>query len=356
MQESYAAAWEALTHFPLTGTPIDVAPYGEGHINVTYLVVTDKKRYILQKMNRNVFPDSDALMRNISRVTAHLEGKGIETLHVVKTHEGDTYYRGEDYWRVYDFIEGTGTYQTAPDHRIFAAAARAFGHFQRHLADFEADTLSDAIPHFHDTPRRFETFCRAVEDDPCDRAKTAEAEIAFFLFRGDTFSCVRDGLADGTIPLRVTHNDTKLNNILMDAQTGDARAVIDLDTVMPGSLLYDFGDAIRFGASTAKEDEEDLSLVHFDIDLFRVYAEGYCAAVRDTLTPREADLMWYGAYLMTAECGMRFLTDYLLGDVYFRTHYPTHNLVRARTQIRLASEMWDRQEEMQAVISRIMKG
>ena len=356
MQEELSIARAALTHFPLEGDPRTVAPYGEGHINVTYLVVTDRKRYILQKMNRNVFPDSDALMQNISRVTAHLEAKGIETLHVVRTNSGESYYRGEDAWRVYDFIEDTVTYQTAPDHRIFAAAARAFGQFQRHLADFEAGTLSDAIPHFHDTPHRFEAFCRAVEADSCDRAKGAEAEIAFFLARKDTFSRVRDGIADGTIPLRVTHNDTKLNNILMDAATGEARAVIDLDTVMPGSLLYDFGDAIRFGASTAKEDEEDLSRVHFDIDLFRVYAEGYCDAVRDTLTPREAELMWYGAYLMTAECGMRFLTDYLSGDTYFRTHYPTHNLVRARTQIRLASEMWDLQEEMQAVVSRILKG
>lgn len=350
-------AWRALEAFPLLGEVKQVEPYGEGHINRTYLVTTDKTRYILQRMNQYVFPDSDALMDNICRVTDHLRKRGQGTLQVIYAKDGQPLHRIEGHaFRVYDFIEDSVTYQTASDLDAFRNVAYAFGAFQNALSDFDASCLSTPIQRFHDTPHRFETFLAALESDPKGRAAGCQEEIAFYLAQRDRLSLVVDGLSNGTIPLRVTHNDTKLNNILMDPITLQARAVVDLDTVMPGSMLYDFGDSIRFGASTAKEDEEDLSLVHFDIRLYEVYLEGYLAAVKDCITPREAELLWYSAYLLTTECGMRFLTDYLLGDVYFSTRYPEHNLVRCRTQMTLAREMWERQEEMLAISNRILYG
>ena len=214
--------------------------------------------------------------------------------------------------------------------------------------------LTEVIKRFHDTPNRFENFKKSLEADILGRAKECQPEIEFVLSHGDTYGKVMEGLADGSIPLRVTHNDTKLNNILMDAETDMARAVIDLDTIMPGSMLFDFGDSIRFGASTAAEDEKDLDKVHFDIELFRAYAEGYCGAVKNSITEKEAELLPYGAYLMTIECGMRFLADYLAGDTYFATKYEGHNLVRCRTQIRLASEMEASFDAMGAIIKEIL--
>lgn len=347
--------YEAIKQFQIDGEVLSIEPYGEGHINVTTLVTTTKKRYILQKMNTSIFPDSDGLMKNICSVTEHLKTRGIETLTVVKTIDGSPYLKGENCFRVYDFIEDTVTYQRVEDKEIFRNSGKAFGEFQNYLAAFDASGLTEIIARFHDTPKRFNDFKTALEKDVKDRAKTCEKEIAFALDRKDTFSKVVDGLKDGSIPLRVTHNDTKLNNILMDAKTGKARAVIDLDTIMPGSMLYDFGDSIRFGASTAAEDEKDLDKVHFSMELFQAYAEGYVGAVKESITQKEAELLGYGAYLMTMECGMRFLGDYLSGDTYFATKYPEHNLVRARTQFKLASEMEKQFNEMQKVVFAVLK-
>lgn len=340
--------------FALDGSIIDIVPYGEGHINVTFLVTTDKKRYIMQKMNTSVFSDPDGLMRNVCGVTEYLKAHGVETLNVVPMRNGDVYYKGDECFRVYDFIENTVTYQQAKDREVFKNVGKAFGEFQNELAGFDASKLTETISRFHDTPKRFGDFKAALEADVCGRAQGCQAEIDFILSREATFGTVMQGLRDGTIPLRVTHNDTKLNNILMDAKTGAARAVIDLDTIMPGSMLYDFGDSIRFGASTAAEDERDLQKVHFDIDLFRAYAEGFCGAVRDSITRREAELLPYGAYLMMMECGMRFLTDYLGGDTYFATKYGDHNLVRCRTQLKLASEMEQAFAEAGKIVAEIL--
>lgn len=340
--------------FALVGEIQSIEPYGEGHINLTLLVTTDKKRYIMQKMNTKVFTDAEGLMGNIYGVTKHLQARGIETLVVVPTLEGVPYLRGEDSYRVFDFIENTVTYQKVIDKEVFKNSGAAFGEFQNYLAEYDASTLVEVIKRFHDTPKRFADFKTALEADAMGRAKDCAPEIEFILSHADTYGKVMEGLADGTIPLRVTHNDTKLNNILMDADTGKARAVIDLDTIMPGSMLFDFGDSIRFGASTAAEDERDLSKVHFDIELFRAYAEGFCGAVKDSITAKEAELLPYGSYLMTIECGMRFLADYLAGDTYFATKYEDHNLVRARTQIRLASEMEAAFGEMGAIIKEIL--
>ena len=346
---------EVAAKFALEGEVTDIRPYGEGHINLTLLVTTTEKRYILQKMNTRVFPDPDNLMKNICGVTEHLKARGIETLNVVPTKAGESFLKEDACYRVYDFIENTVTYQTASSVDVFRNSGRAFGEFQNYLAEFDASKLTETIKRFHDTPKRFADFKAALEKDEFNRAKDCKEEIDFILSHENTYGIAMTGLKDGSLPLRVTHNDTKLNNILMDEKTGEARAVIDLDTIMPGSMLFDFGDSIRFGASTAAEDEKDLTKVHFDINLFKAYAEGYCGAVKDSITAREAELLPYGSYLMTIECGMRFLADYLSGDTYFATKYEGHNLVRCRTQIRLASEMEAQFEEMGKIIADILK-
>ena len=345
---------EVAEKFCIEGDIVDIQPYGEGHINVTLLVTTTVKRYLLQKMNVRVFPDPVSLMNNICGVTEHLTARGIETLEVIPTVDGKNFIHGEENYRMYKFIENTITYQTASDKNAFRNSGKAFGEFQNYLAEFDASKLVETIKRFHDTPKRFNDFKIALAEDKLGRAKTCKEEIDFILSHEDTYGIIMDGLKEGSIPLRVTHNDTKLNNILLDEKTGEARAVIDLDTVMPGSMLFDFGDSIRFGASTAAEDEKDLDKVHFDIELFKAYAEGYCSAVKDTITDREAELLPYSAYLMTIECGMRFLADYLVGDTYFATKYSDHNLVRARTQIRLASEHEKQFDEMKKIVFDIL--
>ena len=355
MTEKPKAPKEIAEQFAIIGTVQTICPYGEGHINDTYLVTTDKKRYILQRMNTHVFPDSVRLMQNVCAVTTHLKAKGVETLTVVPTREGKPFLQTDANWRLYDFIERTVTYQTVPDPAVFTDSGRAFGEFQNYLSDFDASVLFEVIPHFHDTPKRFGDFKEALCADRLGRAKECRPEIDCILSHEGTYGIAMEGLSNGTLPLRVTHNDTKLNNILIDAATGKARAVIDLDTVMPGSLIFDFGDSIRFGASTAAEDEKDLEKVHFSLPLFTAYAEGYCTAVKESITPREAELLPYGAFLMTIECGMRFLADYLAGDTYFATKYPEHNLVRARTQLKLAGEMEKAFPHMQERISTILK-
>ena len=341
--------------FALEGEIISIEPYGCGHINHTFLITTTEKRYILQAMNLSIFKDTDGLMRNILFVTEYLKKNGVETMTVVFTHDGKPYLDGEEKFRVYEFIENTVTYQTVTDAEVFKNSGRAFGEFQNHLAGFDASLLTKTIPNFHDTPKRYQAFLSALERDACDRARTCRDEIDFVISHADKISRVTDGIRDGRVPLRVTHNDTKLNNILMDADTGKARAIVDLDTIMPGSMLYDFGDSIRFGASTAAEDEPDLSKVHFDISLFKAYAEGFCPAVKDSITKAERDLLPYGAFIMTFECGMRFLTDYLEGDTYFGIKYPEHNLVRCRTQFKLAREIEESFDDMAQIIDEILK-
>ncbi len=335
-----------INKFDIKGEVVSVAPYGEGHINSTMLVTTNEKRYILQKINSSIFKDVQGLMDNVCHVTEFLSSMEIETLNVVHTKDGKNHLKADSYYRIYDFIENTITYQSVSDTKVFKNSGSAFGRFQNQLAKFDASVLVETIPDFHNTPKRYENFENALKSDICDRAKSCKEEIEFIVSHKDTYSKVTEGLADGSVPLRVTHNDTKLNNILMDADTKKARAIIDLDTIMPGSMLYDFGDSIRFGASTAAEDEKDLDKVHFDISLFEAYASGFCPEVKDSITEREVELLPYSAYLLTIECGMRFLTDYLSSDTYFATKYPEHNLVRARTQIKLASEMEASFDEM----------
>ena len=341
---------EIANKFAIDGEILNVTPYGEGHINATYLVETSGKRYILQRINDYVFPDVNGLMNNICGVTRYLMDKGVETLSVVYTKTGAPFYKDEKYYRVYDFIENTVTLQSVTDKKIFKNIGYAFGAFQNQLAGYDAKSLVEVIPHFHDTPKRYDNFIAALNEDVEERARTCAEEIQFMLDRKDTLSKITSGLQDGSLPLRVTHNDTKINNILVDAESGKARSVIDLDTVMAGSMLYDFGDSIRTGAATAKEDESDLSKVGIDLGLFKAYAEGFCSAVKTSITAKEKELIPYSVYLMTFEVGIRFLTDYLAGDVYFHTAYSNHNLVRARNQIKMVKEIEKNMDKMAEII------
>ncbi len=338
-----------INEFNIEGKPITLEPYGEGHINRTFLLTTDKKRYILQMINSEIFKDIPSLMANICHVTEYLRSIGAETLTVVHTHKGESFVKKDKYYRMYEYIENTVSYQTVTDREVFKNSGSAFGSFQNQLAAFDATVLVETIPNFHNTPKRYESFTEALKADIWGRADSCREEIEFICAHNGTYSQITEGLANGAIPLRVTHNDTKLNNILIDAESGRARAIIDLDTVMAGSMLYDFGDSIRFGASTASEDEQEIDKVHFDISLFEAYTAGFLREVRDSITEAELELMPYSAYLLTIECGMRFLTDYLSGDTYFATKYQGHNLVRARTQLKLASEMEQQLEQMSQI-------
>lgn len=351
---------EATGQFCVEGTPAECRRYGSGHINDTFLLRTGDGEqdhfYILQRMNTHVFHDPKGLMKNISGVTTYLREQIVrtggdpqrETLTLVRTKAGEDYYVDSlgSWWRMYLLIPDAVGYDTAEKEGVFYQSAKAFGHFQRLLDQYPVSLLTETIPDFHNTPKRFETFCRAVEEDVCGRAQDVGSEIAFFMDRKGEMSLVMDQLERGEIPRRVTHNDTKLNNVLIDIHTGQAVCVIDLDTVMPGTAVFDFSDSIRFGANTAAEDEKDLSKVSLSLPLYETYAKGFLEGCGGSLTDAEVRLLPWGAKIMTLECGMRFLTDYLEGDKYFRIHRPGHNLDRARTQIALVADMERKWDEM----------
>ena len=343
----------AAAMFDFGGEVISVVPYGNGHINDTYAVTCSlaggSVRFILQRLNPVVFPDRAGLMRNMIAVTGFLRKAVIrdggdperECLRLIPLKDGSPYLTDEsgDVWRATQFIENTDAYLVAESPEMFASAGEAFGKFMARLGGFDASSLFEVIPRFHDTPDRYARFLASLERNAAGRMDEAKDEIAFVRERGEGCSVITDALERGEVPVRVTHNDTKLNNVLIDTATKEAVCVIDLDTVMPGSMLYDFGDAVRVGCSTAKEDERDLSLVDFDLGLFRAFTEGYLAGAGRSVTAAELGLLPDAARLMTFECGMRFLTDFLDGDTYFKTAYPEHNLVRARTQFKLVRTM-----------------
>lgn len=343
----------AAAMFDFGGEVTSVVPYGNGHINDTYAVTCSlaggSVRFILQRLNPVVFPDRAGLMRNMIAVTGFLRKAVIrdggdperECLRLIPLKDDSPYLTDEsgDVWRATQFIENTDAYLVAESPEMFASAGEAFGKFMARLGGFDASSLFEVIPRFHDTPDRYARFLASLERNAAGRMDEAKDEIAFVRERGEGCSVITDALERGEVPVRVTHNDTKLNNVLIDTATKEAVCVIDLDTVMPGSMLYDFGDAVRVGCSTAKEDERDLSLVDFDLGLFRAFTEGYLAGAGRSVTAAELGLLPDAARLMTFECGMRFLTDFLDGDTYFKTAYPEHNLVRARTQFKLVRTM-----------------
>lgn len=347
-----------LKQFSFGGEIGDPHPHGNGHINDTFLVETNDtppKKYILQKVNGNVFKKPVQVMKNIEKVTAFLKIRADserEVLSLVPTLNGDIYSEDEngDVWRVYKFIENSICLDEVENPDDFYECAYAFGSFQKNLSKFPADTLYETIPDFHNTPSRYGDFLRAVSEDKSGRAANVKREIEFIKVRQDFYSCLIDAEKRGDLPLRVTHNDTKSNNVMLDKTTRKALCVIDLDTVMPGYSVTDFGDAIRFGASTAAEDEKDLSKVHFDIELYKAYLKGFLDGCGGKLKPNEIMLLPEGAKMMTIECGMRFLGDYINGDTYFKTAYPEHNLVRARTQLKLVEEMEAQWEDMKKAV------
>lgn len=275
-----------------------------------------------------------------------------ESLTIVRTKSGETFFQQSDdaYFRVYIFIENTVAYQTVSNPKDFYYSAIAFGNFANLLAEFDASKLYETIPNFHNTVKRFNDFKTAVANDSFGRKKECEEEIKFIMDREHYYSKIVDMLASGEMPLKVTHNDTKLNNVLLDEKTGEPVAVIDLDTIMPGSICYDFGDSIRFGCNPCAEDEEDLSKVNFRMDLYKVYLDGYLTALKDSITQVEKDNLALGAIMMTIECGMRFLADYLSGDTYFKTTRPKQNLFRCRTQLKLVKDMEAVFDELNALV------
>lgn len=357
---------EAIDGFKLPGELKECIRYGSGHINDTYRLTYETpqgtKRYILQRMSKSIFKKPVELMENVSGVTAWLRKKIIEnggdpereTLTLVKSNDGLPYFVDStgEYWRVYLFIEGATCYDAVKDDNDFYQSAVAFGHFQRLLADYPAETLHETIKDFHNTPDRLEKFKKAVAEDICGRAASVQKEIDFILEREELTHALYDLQLDGRLPLRVTHNDTKLNNIMLDDETGKAICVIDLDTVMPGLTANDFGDSIRFGASTALEDEQDLSKVSCDLHLFDVYARGFIEGCGGALTDLEIDMLPMGAILMTFENGIRFLTDHLEGDHYYHIHRKGHNLDRCRTQLTLVKDMQEKLPQMNAIIQK----
>ena len=317
---------------------------------------------ILQRMNRGIFTKPVELMENIVGVTSYLRKRIIEnggdpereTLNIIPAKDGKPYFvdsKGE-YGRSYKFITDAKCCDQVEKPEDFYESALAFGNFQRLLADYPADTLHETIRGFHDTHARLEVFRQAVEKDVCGRADSVQKEIEFVLIREDVANVFGKLQENGEVPLRVTHNDTKLNNIMIDKATGKGICVIDLDTVMPGLAMNDFGDSIRFGASTAAEDEQDLTKVSCSMDLFEIYVKGFLEGCGGRLTPREVELLPMGAKVMTYECGMRFLTDYLEGDHYFKIHREGHNLDRARTQFKLVEDMENKWDTMMEIVRR----
>lgn len=356
---------EIINQFDFNGEFIHIEPLGQGHINSTYAVYFRREtvppiRYVLQRINTSILKNPLALMKNIEGVTNHLRKKIMEaggnpdreTLTIVKTKDGQLFYEDGDKecWRAYLFIDDATCYQSAEKPGLFYNSAKAFGRFQKLLSDYPAETLSETIEKFHNTVNRYKNFEKAVQEDKMGRAKDVQKEIEFVKARKDDCGIVLDLIDKKEIPLRVTHNDTKLNNIMMDNETNEGICVIDLDTVMPGSVFYDFGDSIRFGASSALEDETDLSKVYMDINLFEEYVEGFLSEAGETLTKKEYELLAFSAKLLTLECGIRFLTDYLEGDTYFKIHREHHNLDRARTQFKLVADMEEKMEMMNEIV------
>lgn len=334
-----------------------------GHINSTYVLVFSEnglqKKYILQKINTYIFKDPESLMHNIVGVTSHLRkrlaaaGKDPTrgTLTFLSCADGSNFFRDESdgCWRMYHYIDKVYTCNVIDSEEVFFNAGKAFGEFQRQLADYPMDTLKETIPNFHNTYSRFLDFKKAVDDNAAGRADNVRDLIDFALAREADTHILLDLTEKGELPLRVTHNDTKLNNILFDKKTDSSICIIDLDTVMPGLSLYDFGDSIRFGANTAAEDEPDTSKVSLSLPLYKAYVEGYLLAAKTSLIAREIEYLPFSAKLMTYECGIRFLGDYLNGDVYFKTAYPEHNLVRAKTQFALVADIEKKLDEMQKI-------
>ena len=352
-----------IEEFNIKGNFTGYETINNGHINSTYNIAFDNngaiEKYVLQKINTNIFTDPDKLMSNIVGVTNYIaekydnmgEDSSRRTLKFIPCTNGKYYYRDSDNscWRLYHFVDDVYTCNKIDSNEVFENAGIAFGDFQNILADYDSASLYETIENFHNTVSRFADFKKAVEEDKVGRLKNVEEEVKFAMDREKDAHVLVDLISEGKLPLRVTHNDTKLNNILFDNQTNKGICIIDLDTVMPGLSLYDFGDSIRFGANTAAEDEKDVSKVSLSLSLYESYVKGYLSSAKDALTDCEKEYLPFSAKLMTYECGIRFLMDYLNGDTYFKTSYDDHNLVRAHTQFALVADMEKKMDDMIAI-------
>ena len=338
-----------------------------GHINDTFIVEFEceegkKSKYVMQRINTNIFTEPEKVMENIENVTMHIKNK-LESedgdsergvLELIRTTDGNSFYKDSagNYFRAFKFINGAKTYQKVENPKHMYECGTALGKFQKQLSDFPVDKLHETIKDFHNTKQRYETFLKALKDDKECRAESIRSEIDFLMSRCEEMSKLVNMIDDGLLPIRVTHNDAKFNNIMIDNITEKAVAVIDLDTVMPGLALYDFGDSIRSGATTALEDEKDLSKVNFDFEIFENYTKGYLEEFKDNLTKLEKDNLAFSAKIITMECGMRFLTDYLNGDVYFKIQREGHNLDRARNQFKLVCDMENNMDKMRDIVNK----
>lgn len=348
--------------FKVKGNLVSVNEYGNGYINDTFLVETkngsNPEKYILQRINHKVFFDIEALMNNIEKVTSFVLGKYPDTVlqQIIKTNDNKNYFFDKinnAYWRVFSFVDDSVTHEYITDVNQFYEAGIAFGLLQRQLDDFDSSLLVETIKDFHHTEKRYQRFCEAVDRDLAQRTHLAVEEIKFLQSREHYASVVTDLIAAGKIPVRVTHNDTKLNNVLLNKRTGKALSVVDFDTIMPGSILYDFGDAIRYGASTAEEDETNLGKVSLDLVLFEAFTKGFLKHTAEILNEYELKYFAFSALLITYELSMRFLSDYLNGDIYFKIKNENHNLERTRAQIALLKDMENKLPKMEEIINRI---
>lgn len=370
VEDKFIVSNQVLKEYFNVNNIIDIIPFGSGHINSTFVVVFPTCRYLLQKINDDVFASPFAVMHNIELVTEYIkknviyDGKDprVSVLTIVLNKHGQNLTMVEDdYWRCMRFIEEGITYDQTEDLEIFREVGRAIGEFQRYLNDFRTRLLADTIKHFHDTPYRYGTFLDIIKIDRIDRVKMCQPEIEFVKKYENRLGVITSLLEEKKIPRRVTHNDTKLNNIMISKSTGKALGLIDLDTVMKGSLLYDYGDALRLGASTASEDETDLSKVNINFDLFEAFTDGYLKEVKSIITDEEIKHLLDGYFIMTFEVGMRFLTDFIDGDKYFtlsdnlKETRPLINLERAKNQLKLAKEIDDNYEKLTQIINKILK-
>ena len=352
--------------FEVEGKVKEYSPFGNGHINDTRLVTMDNGvQYVLQRINKNVFKRPDLLMENYVGVTKFIRKKIEEmggdplreVLNAIPAKDGKPFTIDEEgqYWRLLVYVTESMSYDKVERPEQFYDSAVSFGDFQYMLRDYPAETLHETIVNFHNTPDRFRQLTEAIANDAKGRLAEVAAEVEFAKAREEFAGTLERARREGKLPLRVTHNDTKLNNILFDSNTGKALCVVDLDTIMPGYSVNDFGDSIRFGATTALEDETDLTKVNFDISLYELYVKGFIEGAKGGLTEGELEMLPIGAIMMTFECGMRFLADYLNGDTYFRVHRPSHNLDRCRNQFKLVADMESQLDEMRAIVKKYAK-
>lgn len=344
---------DTLEQFDINDKILGYSPLGNGHINTTYLVTTKGgDNYVLQKINNHVFKDVDLLMNNIYNTTNFLSNKGYETLEIVKTKDHKLYFKsGDEYYRVYTYVKDVICYEGVDDLDAVYNTAKAFGALHKSLFDFPVKSLGEVIPNFHNTEKRYEDFLLAVNLNAYGRVNNCYKEILRINRFKDLYSLINKNIKSGEVKLGVTHNDPKINNVLFDKNNNRIRAVIDLDTVMPGSYLYDYGDALRSLMTGEYEDTTDLKKINVDFDIFKVYSRGYLSEMKDFLTSKEKELMPFSIFLLTIELAIRFLTDYLQGDKYFHTNYDEHNLVRARTQLKLAEDLYDNLDTLKAIIN-----